>query len=114
MQFMVTIYSNEAALAAIEGTGKEEFEQAHKSVIAELRASGELVDSNELSDIDARVVRTAGGQLAVIDGPFSESKEWVGGYYLLDCDSMDRAIEIASRFTEAQYAPVEVRRVGSD
>jgi hypothetical protein len=75
----------------------------------ELTASGELVDSNELGVPGARVVRTGGGVTRVTDGPFTEGKEIVGGYYLVDCASIDRAIEIASRFVEARYTPIEVR-----
>jgi hypothetical protein len=108
---MVTIYNNEATLQAIEGPDRDAFEQAHRSVNDELRASGEFVDSHELSDVDARVVRSAQGSVSVVDGPFSETKEWVGGYYLLDCVDIDRAVEIAGRFVEARYAPIEVRRV---
>ena len=45
------------------------------------------------------------------DGPFIEAKEWVGGFYLVDCASIDRAVEIAGRFVEARYSPVEVRQL---
>jgi hypothetical protein len=46
-----------------------------------------------------------------VDGPFCESKEWVGGYYVVDVTDIERAIEIAGRFVEARFSPVEVRRL---
>jgi hypothetical protein len=109
MKYMVTIYNNAATSAAIEGDDLEEFKLVHEQIAEELTARGELVDSNELSVPDAKVVRIAGGVRTVTDGPFTEDKEFAGGYYLLDCISIDRAIEIASRFVEARYSPIEVR-----
>ena len=114
MRYLVTIYNNAETLRAIEGEAREECGRAHRSVQEDLTASGELVETSELSTADAKVVRTAGGRALVTDGPFSEAKEWAGGYYVLDCDSIDRAVEIAGRFVEARFSPVEVRRVGSD
>jgi len=109
MKYMVTIYNNAEASAAIEGDARAEFERAHKQIGEELKASGELVDSNELGVPGAKIVRTGGGTTTVTDGPFTEGKEIAGGYYLVDCVSIDRAIEIASRFVEARYTPIEVR-----
>lgn len=83
-------------------------------MIAELRASGELVATDELSTEVAAVVRTdleTPDRVRRTDGPFSESKEWVGGFYLVDCESLDRAVEIAGRFIEARWSPVEVRQL---
>jgi hypothetical protein len=80
----------------------------------DLTASGELVDTQVLSNDDAKVVRTDRGRPLVTDGPFVETKEWVGGFYVLECETIDRAVEIAGRFVEARYSPVEVRRLGSD
>jgi hypothetical protein len=114
VRYLVTIYNNEETLRAIEGEAREEFEHAHQALQRELTASGELVDSTELSNVDAKVVRTEGGRTLVTDGPFSEAKEWAGGYYLLECADLDRAVEIAGRFVETRYAPADVRRVGSD
>jgi hypothetical protein len=111
MHYMVTIYNTEAAITAIEGPDREEFERAHRTVNEELRASGEFVDSHELSDRDARVVRIERDGPVVTDGPVVHAKAWVGGYYVVDCVDIDRAVEIAGRFVEGRYAPVEVRRI---
>ena len=86
----------------------------HEQLQTELRASGELLDSNEFSQQTAIVVRAdrdAPHRVRSVDGPFSESKEWVGGFYTVDCESVERAVEIAGRFVEARYSPVEVRQL---
>ena len=114
MRYLVTIYNNSETEAAITSTDEQEFEQAHEAVQAELKASGELLDTQVLSMRDARVVRSTPEGVLVADGPFIEVKEWVGGFYVLECDSIDRATEIAGRFVEARYSPIEVRRLGFD
>lgn len=111
MRYMVTIYNNDATLAAIEGPDRDEFERAHRAVQEELRASGELVATHELSDVDAVVVRSRDGEHIVTGGPLTRGDDFSGGYYILDCVDIERAAEIAARFTEARYAPIEVRRV---
>jgi hypothetical protein len=113
MRYQILIYNNPEAAAAWDSERAAEFQAAHDAVQAELESTGELVDSNEWATDDAIVVRVdrRTTRLDVTDGPFAESKEWVGGYYTVDVASRERAIEIAGRFVEAQYSPVEVRRV---
>lgn len=115
MQFQILIYNNAEFVAALEDGLMEELDRTHATVIAELEATGELVSSEELSPEVALTVRTDpadGKRVRVTDGPFSESKEWVGGFYTVDVGSIDRAVEIAGRFVEARYSPIEVRLVG--
>lgn len=58
---------------------------------------------------DAKTVRKRGGELLVTDGPFAETKERVVGFDIIDCDSLDEAIEIASRHPMARFGRIEVR-----
>ncbi|MDQ1556144.1 MAG: hypothetical protein QOI02_1146, partial [Actinomycetota bacterium] len=81
------------------------------SVTEALVASGEFIDSNQLSVSSAQVVRVSGGVPAVTDGPFTEIKEILAGYYLVECASRERAAQIAGQFVEARFAPIEVRQV---
>jgi hypothetical protein len=114
MRYEILIYNNAECEAAIMGGYREELDRTHAAVIAELRASGELVATDELSAEVAVVVRTdadAPHRLRRTDGPFSEAKEWVGGFYLVDCETLDRAVEIAGRFIESRWSPVEVRQL---
>jgi hypothetical protein len=113
MKFMVTIYVTDDSLAAMQNELSSASEEAHRLVQDELRASGELVETNELSLTRARTVRQTADGLSVTDGPFAETKEFVGGYYLIDCPDIERAVEIAGRFVEARFAPVEVRALGA-
>jgi Uncharacterized protein conserved in bacteria len=115
MRYQILIYNNADAADAWQSEMAAEFDKAHVAVQAELRESGELVDSNELSTTRAKVVRLGGNDVATVtDGPFAETKEWVGGYYTVECESMDRAVQIAARFLEGRFSPVEVRALGHD
>jgi hypothetical protein len=114
VRYLVTIYNNDETEAAFASPVEAEITQAHEAVQAELKASGELVDTQVLSMRDARVVRSTPEGVVATDGPFTEVKEWVGGFYVLECDHIERAVEIAGRFVEARYSPIEVRRLGFD
>jgi hypothetical protein len=113
MKYLVMIYGNQTTWETIEAQF-DRVMRVHRELQAELTASGELLETNELSISDAAVVRTAGGVPVVTDGPFAEAKELLAGYYLLECASLERATEIAGRLVEAEFSPVEVRRVGTD
>lgn len=114
MKYLLSIYVSDESTAAIERDLMPEFDAAHTWANTELRRTGEFVDSAELSVRDARAVRVADGAPIVTDGPYTEGKEYVGGYYLVDVASLDRAVEIAGRFVEARFHPVDVRRMGGD
>lgn len=78
----------------------------------ELKERGLLLGTESLASLrDAARVRVEGGRKQVTDGPFSEAKEMVGGYFLLDCESREQAIEIAAQCPAAEWATVEVRRL---
>lgn len=76
----------------------------------DLKATGTWVFSVRLDDpAAARVVREAGDGLLTTDGPFAESKEHIGGFYLIEADGLDAALTWAARVTAAIHAPIEVR-----
>jgi hypothetical protein len=78
-----------------------------------LRSRGMLVASQSLrSDNDAVRVRVREGKPTLIDGPFAEAKEIVGGFYLLECDSREQAVAVARECPAAEWATVEVREFG--
>jgi len=79
----------------------------------ELKARGLLKASQSLkSDVEGVRVRVRDGKRTLVDGPFSEAKEMVGGFFLLDCETKDEAIAIASECPAAEWATVEVREFG--
>ncbi len=77
-----------------------------------LKARGVLAASESLRSDKAGVrVQVRGGRRSLLDGPFSESKEMVGGFFLLTCDNLEQAVEIAGECPAAAWASVEVREV---
>jgi len=80
---------------------------------AELKARGVLRTSQSLkTDTEGVRVRVRDGRRTLLDGPFSESKEMVGGYFILDCETREEAVAIASEVPAAEWATVEVREFG--
>jgi hypothetical protein len=79
---------------------------------AAIREEGIFVSGDALKGPEeARTVRVRDGQRLVKDGPFAETKELVGGYYVVDCDTIDQAIDAAARIPSARFGAVEVRPV---
>jgi hypothetical protein len=76
-----------------------------------LKTRGVLLASDSLRAPAARVSVRAGRQ-SVVDGPFTESKELVGGFFLLDCATRDQALSLAAECPAAQWATIEVREIG--
>ena len=115
MKYLIQIYSNPESRAMWESFTPEQQAEGYgfyQGISNELAASGELVADEALADISLakRVTHTDSGTVAS-DGPFAETKELLAGFYLVDCDSEARAVEIAGRFPEAQYGLIEVRPV---
>ena len=78
-----------------------------------LAASGDLIVSEGLADQDPRASRVRDGETMTTDGPFAEVKEYLAGFYLVGCDSIERAVEYAARVPDAAYSEVEVRLVST-
>jgi hypothetical protein len=77
---------------------------------ADVDARGVHVLGDRLRPVeDATLVRVRGGELIVTDGPFTESKEWIAGFDILDCRDLDEAIEIAGRHPMARFGRIELR-----
>jgi len=115
MKYLVLIYANPLSRAAWEGfTDAERAEglAAYAALDAELDATGERIASDRLSDPGLTTqVFVREGQITTTDGPLAEAKEFLAGFYLLDCESHERAVEIAGQIPEAHVLPVEVRPV---
>ena len=95
-----------------EAQGRELYDRMLR-FSAELRAQGLLTLSQSLaSDLGGARVGVQSGRATVVDGPFAEAREMVGGFFLLTCDTRAEAIAIAQRCPAAQWATVEVRELG--
>jgi hypothetical protein len=81
----------------------------HEELQRLTRESGELLDTNALgSPSTAAVVRVRDGEPVVTDGPFVETKEYLAGYYLMDCESRERALELAAMVPDSRHNATEV------
>lgn len=108
MKYMLLIYGNDQTWDSLDAEGIESVYDKHRALLAETKAAGELLAADGLTTDNARIVQVQDGVPAVTDGPFTESKEVLAGYYLLEC-SLERATELAARLPEARYSPIEVR-----
>lgn len=112
MRYMLLLYDNADTRDAFFGPGSESLGEEVAAVLAELRASGELVATDPLADpTQTKTVRVSGGSTVVTDGPLAEAKEHFGGYLVVDCETLDRAVEIAARWPSSRFAPLEVRPI---
>ncbi|WP_243041513.1 YciI family protein [Dyella sedimenti] len=112
MKFLVMIYNDDSLLEALpEG----EFDHMMRGCLVhadELRAEGCLLDSMQLeSPAQSKSVRVRDGKMSVIDGPFAEAKEYLGGFNLIEAADMDEAVAIAQSFPWSRTGRIEVRPV---
>jgi hypothetical protein len=113
MKYLILIYSNPASRAMWDGFSTDEKAEGLRYYAAlneDLIASGEMIVSEALADPSMGTRLTArDGQALTSDGPFPELKEHLAGFFLVDCASMERAIEVAGLIPEAELGLVEVR-----
>lgn len=115
VKYLILIHSNPHSRARWETLSEEErseFGHGHAALTKSLRASGNLVAAEGLPDLSSATrVSVRDGQIIASDGPFAEVKEYLAGFYLIDCDSIEDAIEHAAQVPDAQFGQVEVRPV---
>lgn len=117
MKYVILIYHNPAARQIWESFTDEQKAEGYGVYAAlneDLMSSGEMIVSEALADpAMAKRVTVRDGQIMASDGPFAEVKEHLAGFYLVECDSQERAIEVAARIPEAAISEgrIEVRPV---
>jgi hypothetical protein len=115
MKFLVLIYGNPESRAvwdSLTDEQKKEGMAGYAALHEALAQDDELVASESLDDPAlTKQVLIRDGRPLTTDGPFAEVKEQLAGFYLLDCDSMDRAVEIVALIPEAPFSVVEIRPV---
>lgn len=110
MQYMLLIYSDEKNWANMPEAEMKKMYAAYGTYTQELIASGAMRSGSELAPIaNATTVRVRNGKVATTDGPFAETKEQLGGYYLIDVPNIDEAIKWAARIPSATHGSIEVR-----
>jgi hypothetical protein len=112
VKYMLLIYNNPATYQAWSEQERDALFGEVGELMTELRESGELVGGEALADAsNARTVRVRDGVVATTDGPFAEAKEQLAGYLTVECESMERAVQIAARWPDARHFAMEVRQV---
>ena len=112
MQYMLLIYDDEQNFARASEEERQKIFAEYGKFTQELRDRGAMVDGNPLQrTAAATTVRVRDGEALVTDGPFAETKEQLGGYYLIDVDDVDEAIELAAKIPSARLGSIEVRPV---
>jgi hypothetical protein len=112
MKYMLLIYGNDEIWSSFT---REDFAQIVRETDAHnaaLFASGELIGAYGVADqVQAKTVRVSDGLPVVTDGPYLEAKEYLGSFYVVDCESLERAIEIAAEMPSAKFVEIEIRPI---
>jgi hypothetical protein len=112
MQYLLTLYSDESGWAQLTPEQQQQGVAAYGAYTEALRSAGALISANRLRpSATATTLRTTNGKTQVLDGPFAESKEQLGGYYLIEASDLDAAMQWAGRCPGVQHGVVEVRAV---
>jgi hypothetical protein len=112
MQYLLLIYANEAQAATATQADRAEMLNAYRTFTQSLIQSGNFKAGDGLQPTTtATTVRLREGKVLTTDGPFAETREQLGGYYLIEAKDLDEAIAVASRVPSAKFGSVEVRPV---
>ena len=112
MKYLCLIYDDEKALESMPKSESEAFMGEYFAFTEGIRESGQYVAGEALHPVaTATTVRIRNGNLSTTDGPFAETKEQLGGFYLIDVASEDEALEWAAKMPNHPYGSVEVRPV---
>jgi hypothetical protein len=110
MQYLLMIHDDEAKFGRMSEQETDDLLAEYGAFTTAIKESGVYVGSNRLSPVaTAATVRIRNGEQIVTDGPFAETKEQLGGYYLIDTETLDEALEWAARIPSARSGSIEVR-----
>jgi hypothetical protein len=114
MNYLLLIYGEEAESLPSNPDAAQAMSDAYSVFTERIAKSGVLRGGDALEVVaTATTVRVRGGEVVVTDGPFAETKEQLGGYYLVECDDLDAAIEIAAGIPGAALGSIEIRPIRS-
>jgi hypothetical protein len=112
MRYLLIIANEESGFAEASAEDLANMSAAYEVFGKDMAERGVLLGGERLRPTtDATTVRVRNGDVLTSDGPFAETKEQVGGYYLADCKDLDEAIEVASKIPGAQWGSIEVRPI---
>ena len=112
MKYLVLIYGAESAWAAMSPQEAQQVSGRFMSYSEDIRRSGHYLGGNALQPVSAATtVRVREGKVSATDGPFAETKEQLGGYYLIEAKDLNEAIQVAARVPSAHFGSIEVRPI---
>lgn len=112
MQYLLMIYESENAWADMSESSRNQMFDEYGKFTADIKASGQFRAGDALQPTTtATTVRVRDGKVKVTDGPFAETREQLGGYYLIEAKDLDEATKIAARIPSARHGSIEVRPV---
>ena len=114
MKYMLIMHINPVAFDSLTEEQREEIMTGHGAFMDTIKASGEMVETHALDmPTESAVVRVRDGVPVVTDGPYLEAKEFMGGYYIVDCATRERALELAAMIPDAavEGLGIEVRPI---
>ncbi len=112
MQYLLMIYGNEAGMASAPPEGATQMMAAYAAYTEAMKQAGVIRGGERLRPTsEATAVRVKGGKTEVLDGPYAETKEQLGGFYLIDAPDLDAALSWAARCPGAATGTMEVRPI---
>jgi hypothetical protein len=112
MRYMLLIYTKEADEGQATAAERESVMQAYNAFTKEVQDRGVFVGGEALHPTSsATTVRAKNGKAVTTDGPFAETKEQLGGYYILNCKDLNEAIQYAGKIPGAKFGSIEVRPI---
>jgi len=112
VKYLCLVYADEERIAALSDREWEVLVAENLALCEELRRTGHYVSAAPLDSVrTAATVRVRHGAIATTDGPFAETKEQLGGYYLIEARDLNEAIQVAGRIPGARFGSIEVRRI---
>jgi hypothetical protein len=111
-KYMLLLHDNPKAFANVSPEAMQKVVEKYIAWGKKLREAGVMRAGDKLTDEPGRVMRRKDGQVHVTDGPYSESKELLGGYYMIEADTYDKAVELARDCPQLEFGgTIEVRQV---
>jgi hypothetical protein len=112
MKYLCLIYDEENKLYSLPNNEMQRLMEDYVTFTRSIKGSGHYLGGNDLEPVKAATtVRVRNGKVSTTDGPFAETKEQLGGYYLIEARDLNEAIQVASRIPSARLGSIEVRPV---
>ncbi len=112
MQYLLLIHDDPSQWAALSDDARDAMMAEYGTYTTAIQTEGILRDGNPLGR-DAKLVRVRSGSTEVSDGPYAETREQLGGYYLVECDTAEQAAAAAARIPSARFGTIEVRPIAA-